>query len=389
MAHTSRIRTPLRQHWNRFRLGALPILSFLLCIAVTLWLWQRQAMYGSIVGEVEAYQVDVTAGIDGLLIAPEQNYWHLLDKVKQNQVLARLDDTALRADLLAVQAESERLRAEVQSAIARMKLDQDQLTQNHTQNRLRLTWELEQRRVERLQQAAVIKEDMTTLKGIQASLDLLEGLAQRQAGLFSPAQLTDLRQQRDVLNTRIQDNRDVLVEIDKQFRDAQKRLEEFPDLDMAESDDLLAPIREGIKVQEAIMETINVQIENLVIRSPVDGTITAIYRWPGQRIAAGDLICSLFREDAQYVVSYVREQQRIRPYKGMEVSLRLRAPGSPEYRSSVESVGPPAAPVPPRHLRDQAVLEWATPVKIPIPPELQSQNLEPGQLLQVIFDDNS
>ena len=43
MAHTSRIPTPLRQHWNRFRLGALPVLSFLLCIVVTLWLWQRQA----------------------------------------------------------------------------------------------------------------------------------------------------------------------------------------------------------------------------------------------------------------------------------------------------------------------------------------------------------
>jgi multidrug resistance efflux pump len=230
---------------------------------------------------------------------------------------------------------------------------------------------------------------MATLKGIQASLDLLEGLSQRQAGLVSPTQLTDLRQQRDVLDTRIRDNREVLVEIDRQFRDAEQRLKAFPDLEMSETEPLLAPIQEGIKVQEARMETINIQIENLVIRSPVDGTITAIYRWPGQRIAAGDLICSLFREDAQYVVSYVRPEQRIRPYKGMEVSLRLRAPGSLEYRSSVESVGPPAAPVPPRHLRDQGVLEWATPVKIPIPPELQSQHLEPGQLLQVIFDDNS
>ncbi len=262
------------------------------------------------------------------------------------------------------------------------------MQQTHLQNKLRVTWELEQRRVERLQMVALIKEDLATLKGIQASLDLLEGLGQRQSGLVSQSQMGDLRQQRDVLTTRINENKEVLREIDTQFKDAESRLAEFPNLQSADADSLLAPIQEAIRVEEARMETINVQIESLVIRSPVDGVISAIYRWPGQRIAAGDLICSLFPEDAKYVVSYVRDQQQIKLYKGMKVGLRLRVPGSREYPSSVETVGPRAAPVPPRHLRDQAILEWATPVKIPIPPELDNQNLEPGQLLQVIFHDN-
>ena len=55
MAQTSRIKTPFKQHLHRFRLGALPIISFVACVALTLWLWERQVSVGSILGEVEAH----------------------------------------------------------------------------------------------------------------------------------------------------------------------------------------------------------------------------------------------------------------------------------------------------------------------------------------------
>ena len=62
---------------------------------------------------------------------------------------------------------------------------------------------------------------------------------------------------------------------------------------------------------------------------------------------AGDPIVSIARPDSNYVISYVREQQRIPIYEGMEVGLRLRSqPGSPEYTSSVEIVGPQVTQVP-------------------------------------------
>ncbi len=387
MAHVSRIPTPFKQHWNRFRLGWLPIISFLLCVAVALILWRHQAQLGTVVGEVEAYQVDVVAGIDGLLISPNgETYWKLLDEVKKGEILARLDDSLLRAELQAIVAEADHLQAELQAVGRQLKLDQDSLQQNHLQNQLRLTWELEQRRVERLQQAVLIREDMAALSGIQASLDMLEGLGQ-QGGLVSQSQLVEQRRQRDLIQSRIDDNKKVLSEIDKQFRDAEQRIKEFPELQLGDAEAMLAPVRAEIKVQESLMETIKVQIDNLVIKSPVDGTISAIYRWPGQKVVSGDLVFSLLNKDARYVVTYVREQQRIQPQAGMEVGLRLRTVGSPEYRSTIETVGPSAAPVPPRLLRDQAVLEWATPVRILIPAELPPQALQPGQLLQVIFHD--
>lgn len=385
MAHVSRIPTPFKHHWNRFRVGLLPILSFLFCIALTLWLWQRQAQLGTVVGEVESVQVDVVAGIDGLLISPKgETYWKLLDEVRKGDILARLDDSVLQAELKSIAAEADTLRAELQAVSAQLKLDQDGLQQNHLQNQFRLTWELEQRRVERLQQAALIRQDMAALSGIQASLQMLES-----SGLVSQSQLLEQRRQRDLLQSRVDDSKKVLSEIDKQFRDAEARIKQFPELELGDAEAMLAPVRAEIKVQEALMESFNAQINNLVIKSPVDGTISAIYRWPGQKVVSGDLVFSLLNKDARYVVTYVREQQRIQPQAGMEVGLRLRTPGSPEYRSTIEMVGPSAAPVPPRLLRDQAVLEWATPVRISIPSSLPPHAFKPGQLLQVIFHDRS
>ena len=100
MAHTSRIPTPLKQHWNRFRLGALPIISFIACVILTLYLWERQARYGSLVGEVEASQWEVAAGADGLLVAPENKVWQLFDPVKKGEVIAYLDKKVLKADMM-------------------------------------------------------------------------------------------------------------------------------------------------------------------------------------------------------------------------------------------------------------------------------------------------
>jgi multidrug resistance efflux pump len=101
---------------------------------------------------------------------------------------------------------------------------------------------------------------------------------------------------------------------------------------------------------------------------------------------ASDLIVSIAAPDSDYVVGYVREQQRIALYEGMEVGLRLRSqPGGTEYTSTVEVVGPQVSLMPPRQLSDQAVLEWGIPIRIPIPTELRQQDLRPGQLVQVIF----
>jgi multidrug resistance efflux pump len=342
---------------------------------------------GAVVGEVEASVMEVTAGIDGQLVAmPEGSYWQRFDHIAKGQVIAYLDDKLAQARMRTVQAEVAKLTADLEAARTNFDLDKLNITQQHQQEVVRLKWEVERRRLDALQLAASIKATQTDLNGLQASLEILENLSKQGRGFVGEVDLRDRRRQRDLLGTRLEEDKKLLAEQTKQYYAAQDQLDKYPQLQLAEVDTVLAPISAAIKVQEAIMQEIQVELDKLMITAPIDGVISMVYRYPGQRIQAGDPIVSIARPDSSYVISYVRQQQRISLYEGMEVGLRLRAsPGAPEYTSSVEVVGPQVAQVPPHQLHDQSVPEWATPIKIPIPPELRQEDLRPGQLVHVIF----
>ncbi len=382
----SRIRTPLKQHWLRFRTGALPALAFLIFVGATLWLWNRQGIHSSIVGEVSATQVPVVAGMDGLLADPADAYWQLFDPVSKGQVLARLDDRLIQAQLRTVVAQADQLRAQLDAAETELELDQLSLTQQHARELMRRTWEYERRRLERLRMIATIRSDMADLKGTEASLAILERLNTPQRRIVSETRLIDLRKERDILKTRIDENKKVYQELHQQFLAAKQQMDEYGDLVLPNAETVLAPIRAAIAVEEAKMDEINVQIEQLVITSPIDGVITAIHRWPGQRTLAGDAIVTIAADDSEYVVSFVREKQRVSLTEGMEVGLKLRAPGAREFTSRVAVIGPQVEPVPPHQLHDPNTPEWAIPIKIPIPREMKrSLPIRPGQLLQIYF----
>ena len=93
-------------------------------------------------------QIDVAAGTDGLLIAPENKVWQLLDKVKKDQVIAYWTTRSCSPSCRASWKQVDRLRAELQAASTQLKLDQDSWNRITRRIRLRLTWELEQRRVD-------------------------------------------------------------------------------------------------------------------------------------------------------------------------------------------------------------------------------------------------
>jgi hypothetical protein len=57
------------------------------------------------VGEVEAVRIDVAAGTDGTLMPVAHGRWVLFDRVEANQVLARLNDRPVQAEMTTLAAE--------------------------------------------------------------------------------------------------------------------------------------------------------------------------------------------------------------------------------------------------------------------------------------------
>ncbi len=105
---------------------------------------------------------------------------------------------------------------------------------------------------------------------------------------------------------------------------------------------------------------------------------------PGQTVSAGTILYTLASDEPQYVVGYVRQNQRLAPSVGMPVAVRSRLDNKLVATSIIDRVGPQFELVPVHQLIDQTqkVQEFGLPVRIPVP---RSMNLRPGELVDLRF----
>ena len=378
MAQSSRIKTPFKQHLHRFRLGALPVISFIGCVMLTLWLWNRQVTVGSLLGEIEATSVTVVAGATGqLLPRQDQTYVQRHDNVRKGDLLARLDDSELQARLETVTQTIKRLEVDVEAARSNFLLNVLNLDQDEAREKARLELEVLRLKIAGMQQQAVVKELKREAEGVESMLKLP----------IDRLQVIQRRNQLATLQARLEAEQQVLREYADQYKQARDKADVYSEIDVPEVETVLNPIRAEIDVQRALMNEINTLTGKLSITAPIDGVISAVLKVPGQEVMAGDGIVTIVSPDSQFIVSYIRESQRVPLIEGMEVGLRLRDEPGEEYQARVQRVGPHVQPVPPHQLTDQATPEWGSPIFIPIPPKLQQQpdRIRPGQLLQVII----
>lgn len=374
------IPTPLTQRLHRVRQSLLPVICFCGCVLGALWLWDREGQMPNAVGEVESVRIDVAAPADGILATLPRGPWALFDRVEAETVLARLDDRAIRAEMATLQAEVAQLRSEAVAAAEQIALDQAGREHDYDREARRLAWQIQQHRLDLLDRRAVIETDRAEESRLQTELAFLEPLRAR--GTVTELQVTDQRLQRDVVQRRISENERSLAEAKEQLDKVVAALQTYPVSRPADADKLIGPLDAAITVGERQLEQLQVQLESLVVRAPLRGTICAIHGWPGQQVRAGDPILTVAAEDGRYIVSYVRQEQRIRPAVGMPVAVRIRGSRTAPVPSLVERVGPQVELVPPHQLRDPKLQEWGQPVCIQPPPQL---HLRPGELIDVTF----
>jgi multidrug resistance efflux pump len=121
MANRAPIPVPLAQRWKAFRLGVLPVLSFVAACALGVMLWNRQLVTTTVVGEVWGKRVDIVVSLDGILTPTRQ--WQLYDQVNEGEVMAQLDDGPTRALIATVERELKMAQAELESTAQEFRLD--------------------------------------------------------------------------------------------------------------------------------------------------------------------------------------------------------------------------------------------------------------------------
>jgi multidrug resistance efflux pump len=377
--HPGRIPTPWRTHWRRLRQQAIPVVTLGLAVLATSWLWRRhyQPMEG--VGVVRTLEAQATSQRDGLLVEPPGGYLQLHDRVARGQVVARLDDRPLLAALKVLQAEVSRLQLELPARQESTRIDLLGLEQRQAEETRRLAVQVEDLELTILQLQAQLDADRVELARQQALFDMNERLAA--TGAASQRELLEAGLRRDVVAERVTGGTRALAEAQRQLAAARDRLARQPAAPTIEVDALLAPVRAQIDAQRARLEELGLQLQAVNIASPLDGRVTAIHRYPGQSVRAGEPILSIAHENGQQVICYVRPEQRVTPAVGMAVEIRTRDGSRKIVESSVRSIGPAIEPVPVQHLHDPRVPEWGLPVLI----ELPDGPLRPGELVSVRF----
>jgi multidrug resistance efflux pump len=374
------IRTPWPQRLTWYRQTALPIISFVACVLLTGWLWQRQGQMPGCIGEVEAVRIDVTASANGTLLALSPPLPALFERVEAGTVVARLDDATTRAAMATVQARIGQLRGELQAAIEKTAVAEFDRQQAQQREAARLTWEVQRHRLDVLDRRAVIETSRIEEQRLTSQITLLEPSLAR--GTVSELQIKQWQLQRDEVRTRIAENERALAEAQTQGETTAAALHDLPTLRSASVDVMLAPLEAAITVGERELAELQVQVDAREIRAPISGVVCNIHRWPGQTIKAGEPIITIAAEHGRYILTYVRQEQRIQPTVGMPVALRVRGSRTRPVESLVERVGPQVEQLPPHHMRDPKLPEWGQPVWIEPPPQL---DLRPGELIDVTF----
>ena len=380
MESVPHIPTPWSHRWRRFRSQGFPAFVFVGAAVLTVWLWDRQAGVPMLVGEVQAIRFDVSGQVDGMLVTLPHRQLEPFDVVMAGEIVAKLDDGPVLASLAALQADRLRVEQELTATDARLRQAEADRQHEHMDEARRLAVDLERLRLEVVGRKAQLGPTGVARRRLAEEYEALRAIHAGDAE--TQFRLTISRLQRDEVAQRIAGNTKALAEAEAHTAAAIERMKNQPTPAPAYVREQLAPIRAAIAAQEARIRELEIQVQWLEIRSPIRGTVSAIYYRPGQVARAGDPVLTVVDGHGRHIIAYVRQRQGLEPKVGMEVAVRNRSLPRQVVRTLIDRVGDQIEPVPLHHLRNPNLLEWGLPVRIALPEELA---LRPGELVDLTF----
>lgn len=380
MTLPKRIRTPWSRHWRRLRLQLIPLLVFAGAGAGTVWLWGRHVGLPHVVGQVEALRFDMALRSDGLLVPCGNGALEPFDVVRAGDVMARLDDRPVLAGLQTLDAELTQIGELLDATEVRVRQEQVDRRHEFMDQARRLAVDRERLRLDIMDRRAAIETDGIRLRRLNAEYRAVDKAHGR--GAETDFRLVTMGLERDEIKRRITANQEALDEAQQQVAAATERIDAQPETPPNYLDEQLAPIRATIAAQEARIRELEIQAESLELRSPVHGTISAVFFRPGQVVTAGQPVLTIASGTGRHIVAYIRDHQRLDLRVGMAVEVRTtEAPAEP-VRTRIDRVGTQVELVPPHQRRDPTRPEWGLPIRIALP---QDRVLTAGELVDIRF----
>jgi biotin carboxyl carrier protein len=203
-----------------------------------------------------------------------------------------------------------------------------------------------------------------------------------EARLVSEQERENARLAYERIAVRIDRNTELLTQTMDQQADAQRRRKEFershPATATAESAPALRPLSEAVKVQASRLEELQIQMQNLILRSPVAGEVSQVLCQQGQAVVPGQAVVVIYEEIPKEVMAYLPESAAGTVRESTRVVLVRRSDPRRSAESYVTRVGAAIEATPQQLWRNPHVPEYGLPVAIAATPAL---NLTPGEVV--------
>lgn len=352
------IPTPPAQRLRQLKTSFLPLVVFCVAVGLIAFLWNGRVGAPTMVGQADGELANVSSHQPGVLMGLRVIRFQ---KVQAGEVLANVmvaDPKLLEASLAVIRSEIDMLRSNLDPIVA-----QQRNAVNFAQ--LRLNW---------MRQRA-------ELATARVNLQLAEAEYQRAQELFknriaSQSDLDTAKAGYQVLQKQIEELSKLVAEGEQSFLSLQ------PTNTAGIGNVSDEPMRAAIAAQEAQLRLTEAELSPVLLRAPIDGTVTAVFFRSGESVTPGQPIVTIAADVPMRIVGYLRQPVSIEPKPGSTVVVRTRGGQRASGTAQILEVGSQldVLPLAMQTSIRLAEVELALPVNISLPTGL---NLRPGELVDI------
>jgi multidrug resistance efflux pump len=277
-------------------------------------------------------------------------------------------------------AETARLKAELNATRDRLAVEaKNQITLWRVDLR-RFATDVEEARILVLNLTTTLETDRLTLQDLQLKMEFEREVYSKDAATLLEKETARITHA--ALERKIQENQVALKQAKTDLERAKDRYNDFfknpatqPSTELA-----LAPLDEAITVQERKIDGLAFDRALLVLKSPIEGTVSFVYHNPGETVQPAEPILTILPARPSEIIAYLPEDRPLEITEGTVVDIvdlhNLRQPAT----ARILNVTPSIEEIPIRLRRNPSVPEWGQPLLVSIPPELK---LLSGELVKI------
>ena len=310
---------PAKQRWREFRIAYLPPLTFLVLIITIGWMWKNYVQPSTIIGEVETVRAGIISIVPGTLQKLEVHQLQPVTNGQELAVISILDPDQLKAEIAAAEADLRLMKA---------RMDIDKTRNLESYSRLRTDLLLEQLSLE-VARTHLVQADgeFTRSQKLLENQIIASGVGNLRNDFGHDVALRD----RDVWRAEVAAREKTVAEL----QSGAQRMAATGTVQLTPAD---AAVEQAVAAQREHLQQIR---KPVVLRSPLNGFISAIRNQEGEKVKDGSAILVVSAGKSDRILAWVRQPVTVRPQVGDIVEVRRGTGtfGQAKFEAAVVVVG--------------------------------------------------